>query len=352
MAVGAAQNAAASVASGSAAAGGASSSAGALGAVVNNSGSTATATAATAVVAAAAYYATTAGGVPLLCPNIESPDILAGRVSFDFLGLERRPDQSEGLNMTTSFIGLYDDIFGCNSSYARRLVNCSLPCFEEQDGNFSKTVCCEEANDSLFSEFLRCTFDCFVHCDGCAVEEPLFLDPGPAGVFPSSEPSSRSPGSDTARQRFLDENDESESPLYLVGRGLEAELCSDGSSCRVIRSFVYSKPAGLENSTFSALSDVVTGQTFLPFPSSVPSTEPSSIPSTSPSKSPSVNPTSMPSGLPTTTPTESPSKDPSAGPSVSPSTRPSKTPTNRPSSVPSPSPTREPKKMGKRRAMF
>ena len=167
-----------------------------------NTTTTVATTVVTAVAAAGVYALTPGTTTPLLCPTVIAPDRLPGQVSFDILGLTRRPNATEALQLANSFVAVYDRAFGCDSTFSRRMINCTLPCtvvVDDDDDqsntttgllnvssfsqNVTRTQCCEELFDqddsfgSTNRSLVQCTFSCFVHCVGCPMEEPLFLVP-------------------------------------------------------------------------------------------------------------------------------------------------------------------------------
>ena len=180
MAVAATQQAAGAVgtagtkaASAAAAAGGAAGGAAASGG--SSSATTQAGVVVTAVVAVSVYAGLVVGkdGVSLICDNVTDASVLPGSMAIDFIGTgsSRLLTTDEAAVMGSTFVETYNGLFGCDSDYSRLIINCTIPC----DMNSAPRQCCERLNnDPIYGEVLRCSFDCNVHCSGCAVNEPLF----------------------------------------------------------------------------------------------------------------------------------------------------------------------------------
>lgn len=319
MAISAAQSASSSLAAGSsaAAAAGGTGAGGVAKAVYGTaaikSSSTTTTITATAIVTTVAtgVYVVMDGTGPI-CPLISAPDIHRGSMSFEIMGFDTSLSERQATNLTTSFVEQYNQVFGCDSEFARTLVNCTLPCrTESNEANFTNaTRCCEETENSVFGDTVSCTLSCFVHCAGCSLEEPLFLVPElETAIFPTAAPTSDNGllnlnlalttgnnstvnNSDsigeTCSGHYVDQGtsisrrEGSCSRLYQIGRLLENELCETQSSCRLVRGTVLSNHT-TESSNSSAAAVPFTEVTFLPFPSTAPTPLPSFAPSSEPS---------------------------------------------------------------------
>jgi hypothetical protein len=343
MAMGAAQNAASSVAAGGSASAGAAAGGAAGGAASNSTTQAGAAGTAVTVAAIAAGLVVSGKALPPLCPNVFNPDIVEGRIAIDFLGTAGRLTVDQASLLETTFVDSYNAVFGCNSVYSRVALNCTIPC---DTGENSARRCCVRVSDDIFGGVLRCPFECFVHCDGCPLNEPLFLiESTNETFFPTVAATNFSVGftdttNDTSPPAAFSTGDRSLQtepgqcpPQCLVTRSVEDMVCgtfyNESHSCLAVRS-----------ETFENLlpDNQVEEVTLIPAPSS----SPSDVPSTVPSVSPSQNPMAVPSTTPTVSPSTNPSVLPSISPSQQPSGAPSVSPSQQPSGAPSSWPTRAP----------
>lgn len=301
MAVGAAQNASGAVATG--ASGAVAVGGGGAGAAAGSASSTTqTAAGATVVTAVAAGVAaaTLMNGVPLLCPNVPNPSLFRGQMAVDFLGMNSHLSLQQAGIFTSRFLDTYDEIFGCDSLYSRKMVNCSLLC-DAKDPMDNATMCCEALTDENYGDYHRCSFTCFVHCDGCLESEPFFAEATPPLYvsFPNNETLSNSTEttdlfsnnttlrnniSDTDErvgQQFLQQVDEIEketdcSSICIMARAMEELVCdnllNETENCLVFRSFAVLQIQIEEEN------DVGDLLTLIPLPTFHPSSTPSITP--------------------------------------------------------------------------
>jgi len=364
-AVGAGTTAAAATAAVVAAGGGAAGGAAGNASSATQAGVVVTAVAAASVVAGMAI--TGEDGVSLLCPKVTNPSVLPGYMAVDFLlrdgenRMERRLTLDQAAVMGSTFVETYNEMFGCQSDYNRLIINCTVPCDEPvgEDFNSTSRFCCEQLDDPLFGEILRCSFNCFVHCKGCLESEPLFETPvgenststtleTPALPLNSTTPNPTMDSSNGTSVRLL-QSAEYCSPQCLLGKSVEDVVCGaffneSDSSCVAVRAFTIDSTTSPEDtSDFSIVAE--TG--YIDAPSAQPSTAPSITGSMSPSSWPSQEPTNAPtlnpSNVPSLRPSNLPTRAPSQGPSLAPTTLPpSESPTPAPSESPTLSPTISP----------
>jgi len=162
MAVSAAQNAASSCANGVSAG---QASAGTLVAGAGGDpGSSTTTTVATTVAVAAVASAVAAGvavsqtkspaALPPICPNVTSPEIRRGQLAIDFLVDDPWLTKNQSAELERAFVDTYNDVFGCDSEYARVGLNCSIPCETVDVGNETSEICCGRKNSTVFGDLL------------------------------------------------------------------------------------------------------------------------------------------------------------------------------------------------------